>query len=415
MTTTNYNLGIVLEKNSNRIELKIDDSSVLINFILNSNFITNMNVTYVEIDFINDNSYTIINKFQVNPNINVWITALTGDKVKKIIDTYFNLYIFRNKLLISVCDELDETLNLTNVWHVNSTKKSIIGAIINIFRHKVINNYKFLYVFYDNNHKTHADLFKNYWTPLLTKITTNYVNIDMPVEKLFALSNLKGAKNNKILNTNNTAFLYFSDTLEIFFEIYSIVENPSLINTTDFIEDTRHYNYYTSYINTDYITILNYMKKYLSSFITNNNYDDFFYNYLRCYIITQSLTQSQNEKLSYLKYIYYRKNNPISIDYLKDNRITIYTILIEKALILAKEMIYRNITSTQLNENTLLSEERLFGHLLTDLMNNKDDKNYFMRNLFITTPIEHLYDVLNPINKVNKFKNIVSTVCININ
>ena len=96
MTTTNYNLGIVLEKNSNRIELKIDDSSVLINFILNSNFITNMNVTYVEIDFINDNSYTIINKFQVNPNINVWITALTGDKVKKIIDTYFNLYIFRN-------------------------------------------------------------------------------------------------------------------------------------------------------------------------------------------------------------------------------------------------------------------------------------------------------------------------------
>ena len=317
--------------------------------------------------------------------------------------------------MISVCDELDETLNLTNVWHVNSTKKSIIGAIINIFRHKVINNYKFLYVFYDNNHKTHADLFKNYWMPLLTKITTNYVNIDMPVEKLFALSNLKGAKNNKILNTNNTAFLYFSDTLEIFFEIYSIVENPSLINTTDFIEDTRHYNYYTSYINTDYITILNYMKKYLSSFITNNNYDDFFYNYLRCYIITQSLTQSQNEKLSYLKYIYYRKNNPISIDYLKDNRITIYTILIEKALILAKEMIYRNITSTQLNENTLLSEERLFGHLLTDLMNNKDDKNYFMRNLFITTPIEHLYDVLNPINKVNKFKNIVSTVCININ
>jgi hypothetical protein len=415
MTTINYNLGIVLEKNSNRIELKIDDSSVLINFILNSNFITNINVTYVEIDFINDNSHAIINKFQINPNVNVWITALTGDKVKKIIDTYFNLYIFRHKLLISVCDELDETLNLPNVWHVNSTKKSIIGAIINIFRHKVINNYKFLYVFYNNNHKTHADLFKNYWSSFLTNITTNYVNIDMPVEKLFALSNLKGAQNNKILNTNNTAFLYFSDTLEIFFEIYSIVENPALINTPDFIDNTRHYNYYTSYINTDYIAILDYMKKYLSSFITNNNYDEFFYNNLRCYIITQSLTQSQNEKLSYLKYIYYRKNTPISIDYLKDNRITIYTILIEKALILAKEIIYRNITSTQLNENTLYLEERLFGHLLTDLMNNKDDKNYFMRNLFITTPIEHLYDVLNPINKVNKFKDIISTVCININ
>ena len=364
---------------------------------------------------MNDSSYNIINKMQINPNINVWITALTGDKVKKIIDTYFIKNIFKKKLLISVCDELEETLNYTNVWHINSTKKSIIGAIINIFRFKVINNYKSLYVFYDNDHKSHADLFKKYWNSLLTNITTIYVNIDKSVEKLFTLSDLKNQKNNNIINTNNTAFLYFSNTMEIFFEIFSIVENPSLIYTPDYIDDKRHYNYYTSYINTDYITIIEYMKKYISSFIIDNNYDDFFYNYLRCYIITQSLTPSQNEKLNYIKYIYYRKNTPISTNFLKDNRITIYTILIEKALLLAKDMLYRNISSNQLYQNTLLIEERLYGHLLSELMNNNDDKNYFMRNLFITTPIEHLYDVLKPINKLYKLKNIISTVSININ
>jgi hypothetical protein len=416
MTTINYNLGIILEKNSNRLELKLDDSSILINFLLSSNFISNINISYLEIDFNKDNSYEIVNKFQNYANTNVWITALRGDKVKRIIDAYFSMYIFRRKLLISTCDELDETVSNQNVWHVNSTKKSIIGAIINIFRNKIINNYDYLYVFYNNSHASHIELFKNYWVNILTKVTTHYVNIDNPIEKINSITNLVNDKKNEILTPYNTAFLYFSDTLEIFFEIYSKVEDPSLINTFDFISEMRHYNYYTSYINTDYITILDYMKKYLSpSFIINDNYDEFFYNNLRCYVITQSLTQYQNEKLSYLKYIYYKKNTQISSDYLKNNRISIYTILIEKALILAKEFLYRNIKNTQIYQNTLLIEERLFGHLNSELINNDNDKNYFMRNLFITTPIEHLYDILNPINKFDKDKNIISTVSININ
>ena len=413
MTTINYNLGIILEKNSNRLELKVDDSSILINFLLSSNFINNISISYLEIDFNNFDSYDIVNQFQNYTNVNVWITALRGDKVQKIIDAYFKLYIFRRKLLISTCDELDETANLLNVWHINSTKNSIIGAIINIFRNKIINNYDYLYVFYNNNHTSHVDLFKNKWSTILTNVATHYVNIDNPNEKLDGIRNL----NDHIiqnLTPYNTAFLYFSDTFEIFFEIYSIVEDPLLINTPDFINEIRHYNYYTSYINTDYITILDYMKKYLSpSFVIDNNYDEFFYNNLRCYIITPSLTQLQNEKLSYLKYIYYKKNSKISSDYLKNNRISIYTILIEKALLLAKEFLYRNIKNTQLYENTLLIEERLFGHLSSELIDN--DKNYFMRNLFITTPIEHLYDILNPINKLNKTKNNISTVSININ
>ena len=413
MTTINYNLGIILEKNSNRLELKVDDSSILINFLLSSNFINNISITYLEIDFNNFDSYDIVNQFQNYCNVNVWITALRGDKVQKIIDAYFKLYVFRRKLLISTCDELDDTANLLNVWHINSTKNSIIGAIINIFRNKIINNYDYLYVFYNNNHKSHVDLFKNKWSSILTNVATHYVNIDNPNEKLNGIENL----NEHIiqnLTPYNTAFLYFSDTLEIYFEIYSIVEDPLLINTLDFINETRHYNYYTSYINTDYITILDYMKKYLSlSFVIDNNYDEFFYNNLRCYIITPSLTQLQNEKLSYLKYIYYKKNSQISSDYLKNNRISIYTILIERALLLAKEFLYRNIKNTQLYENTLLIEERLFGHLSSEIIDN--DKNYFMRNLFITTPIEHLYDILNPINKLNKSKNNISTVSININ
>lgn len=421
MTTINYNLGIILEKNSNRLELKVDDSSILINFLLSSNFINNISISYLEIDFNNFDSYDIVNQFQNYTNVNVWITALRGDKVQKIIDAYFKLYIFRRKLLISTCDELDETVNQVNVWHINSTKKSIIGAIINIFRNKIINDYEYLYVFYNNNHKSHVDLFKNKWSNISTDVATHYVNIDNPDEKLNGIANL----NDHIiqnLTPYNTAFLYFSDTLEIFFEIYSMVEDPSLINTYDFINHLRHYNYYTSYINTDYITILDYMKNYLitSSFIINYTglndeflFDEFFYNNLRCYVITPSLTQSQNEKLSYLKYIYYKKNSEISSDYLKNNRISIYTILIEKALLLAKEFLYRNIKNTQLYENTLLIEERLFGHLSSELIDN--DKNYFMRNLFITTPIEHLYDIICPINKINKTKNNISTVSININ
>ena len=140
MTTINYNLGIILEKNSNRLELKVDDSSILINFLLSSNFINNISISYLEIDFNNFDSYDIVNQFQNYTNVNVWITALRGDKVQKIIDAYFKLYIFRRKLLISTCDELDETVNQVNVWHINSTKKSIIGAIINIFRNKIIND-----------------------------------------------------------------------------------------------------------------------------------------------------------------------------------------------------------------------------------------------------------------------------------
>jgi hypothetical protein len=52
------------------------------------------------------------------------------------------------------------------------------------------------------------------------------------------------------------------------------------------------------YINTDYSAINEYMLKYLTpKFISNyGNYDEFFYNNLRCYIITQTLTPSQNEK-----------------------------------------------------------------------------------------------------------------------
>ena len=413
MTTINYNLGIILEKNSNRLELKVDDSSILINFLLSSNFINNINISYLEIDFNNYDSFDTVNQFQNYSNVNVWITALTGDKVQKIIDSYFKLKIFKRKLLISTCDELDETANQVNVWHINSTKKSIIGAIINIFRNKIINNYEYLYVFYNNNHKSHVDLFKNSWSNILTNVATHYINIDNPYEKLNGIANLNDHFISN-LTPDNTAFLYFSDTLEIFFEIYSIIEDPLLINTPDFINDIRHYNYYTSYINTDYITILDYMKKYLTpSFVIDNNYDEFFYNNLRCYVLTPSLTQLQNEKLSYLKYIYYKKNSQISIDYLKNNRISIYTILIEKALLLAKEFLYRNIKNTQLYENTLIIEERLFGHLSSELINN--DKNYFMRNLFITTPIEHLYDILNPINKLNKTKKNTSTVSININ
>lgn len=415
MTVINYNLGIILEKNSNRLELKLDDSSILINFLLSSNFINNINISYLEIDFNKDDSFEIQNKFQNNSNTNVWITALRGDKVKIIIDAYFSMRVFRRKLLISTCDELDETILIRNVWHVNSTKKSIIGAIINIFRNTIINNYEHLYVFYNNNHKSHADLFKNNWSNILTNVSTQYINIDNPIEKLNAITSLINNKNNNILTPFNTAFLYFSDTLEIFFEIYSKVEDPLLINTSDYISVMRHYNYYTSYINNDYITILDYMKKYLTPSFISDNYDDFFYNNLRCYIITQSLTQLQNEKLSYLKYIYYRKNTQITNDYLKNNRISIYTILIEKALILAKEFLYRNIKNTDFYENTLLIEERLFGHLNVELINDDNDKNHFMRNLLITTPIEHLYDVLNPINKLNKDKNIVSTVSININ
>ena len=131
------------------------------------------------------------------------------------------------------------------------------------------------------------------------------------------------------LTTDNTAFLYLSDTLEIFFQIYAVVENSKLINTPDFINYPRHYNYYDTYINTDYSTIISYMEKYITpKFISNNgNYDQFFNNNLRCYIITQTLTPAQNEKLNYLKYIYYIKSD-INIDYLKNNRMTIYTILI---------------------------------------------------------------------------------------
>jgi hypothetical protein len=415
MTTQIYKLGVIVEKNSNRIEIKRDDVEILMNFLLNSNFISNINISYVEIDFNADSLQDICNKLESKHDTNVWITCLQGYKVKKVISAYFYNIIFKSKILISVCDELDETIINQNVMHVNSTQKSIMGAIITLFKTKIIDVYDYLYVFYDNNHMSNYYLFQKYWTSLNTNIIIKYINIDNFIEKSNAIFAIKNDINSKILSSYNTAFLYLSDTLEIFFEIYSIVEDNSLINTSQFINNIRHYNYYDAYINTDYITILEYMKKYLSPkfILTNGNYDEFFYNNLRCSIITQSITPSQNEKLNYLKYIYYIKSD-VSSDYLKKNRISIYTIFMEKALIIAKEILYRNINNITLYNNSLYLEGRIYGNLLSELTGNKNDANFFMRNTFITNPIENLYDIYNKINKLEKIKDIISTVSFNM-
>jgi hypothetical protein len=415
MTTQIYKLGVIVEKNSNRIEIKRDDAEIVMNFLLNSNFINNISVSYVEIDFNTDSLQDICNKLETKYDTNLWITCIGGIKVKKIINAYFYNIIFRNKILISVCDELDETIINPNVMHINSTQKSIMGAIITILKNKIINVYDYLYVFYDNNHLNNYYLFQKYWAQLNTNVNIKYINIDNFVEKSNTIFNINRDINSQILSPYNTAFLYLSDTLEIFFEIYSIVEDSSLINTSDFINNFRHFNYYDAYINTDYSTILEYMKKYLTPkfILTNGNYNDFFYNNLRCYIIAQSITPLQNEKLNYLKYIYYIKSD-VSQDYLKNNRISIYTILIEKALILAKEMLYRNINNITLYNNTLYFEGRIYGHLLSELTGNKNDSNFFMRNIFITNPIENLYDIFGNINKLEKNKSIISTVNFNM-
>ena len=86
----------------------------------------------------------------------------------------------------------------------------------------------------------------------------------------------------------------------------------------------------------------------------------------------------------------------------------------EKALIIAKELLYRNINNISLYNNSLYVEGRIYGNLLSELTGNKNDANFFMRNTFITNPIENLYDIYNKINKLQKIKDIISTVSYNM-
>jgi len=198
------------------------------------------------------------------------------------------------------------------------------------------------------------------------------------------------------LTVDNTMFIYLQNTYDVYFQIFSIVENPIQLGDPAVQLNPRHYLWYESYINMGYLDCKAVMKKYLvPKFISINatdaEYSNFFRTKLRAYVPAQALTKFQNDRLNYLNYVYYVRT-PVSETFLALHRITIYTALIEKAITLAKEILYRDLPSlSQFYQNSIYTDGRTFGPINFDLTGYAGDDSYFNQITVVTYPLGDLY------------------------
>ena len=398
-----YNLGIIVDKVGTRLETKLSEINYVGKFFLNVNFIKNINLTYVEIDFVLDTDAQISSKLS-SDTINCWITAVENPKVYRLWQSFFknspvNGY---EKLLISVCDDLEELLLERNILHINNISYALIAQLEKIIWNRISvfedQSYTTIYIVYQNNYQNFAFILKNLFEAddIQDQKTYNLVNSDILVEYSQFISNLQRDKQSGKLTYDNTLFIYLQDTYNVYFEVFNVVEDPILLADPLIQSNYRHYLWYQSYINTGYIECYNLMKQYLvPKFIpidaTTNQYSSFFKNKLRAYVPAQCLTKYQNDRYDYLNYVYYVRN-PVSEEFLRQHRITIYTALLEKAITLAKEILYRDLPSLdQFYESSIYTDGRVFGPLNFDLTGYNVDSGYFNQTIFISYPLSDLY------------------------
>ncbi len=410
-TNKRYNLGYILDAEGTRMETRSDNINHLVQYLLQTNFYVNIDVVYVSINFSTETNQQINAKLS-NDTVTIWITAVEDTKVLRLWNSFFKYMPTlndtspyypenQNKFLISVVDELQPLKDYFNILHINNIRDIIINQYANIIYDKISRfqgiSYKTVYIFYDNEHVDHHTLFLSLITALDTQNYKTFIscNVDNYIEFSQIISKIQNDTLSNSITSDNTLFVYFMNSLDVYFQVYAIVEDPISIAGIEVSSDVRHFPYYQSYTTTNFIEISRLMQQYLvPKFIDNPNpvnISTFFKNYLRCFIIGPALTKYQGNKFNYLNYTFYVKS-PIDAQFLGDHRITIYSILVEKAIKIAANLLYRNITNLDLLFNgSLYLDGKSFGIINEELTNNNLDYSYFNRLIYLTYNLKDIY------------------------
>ena len=421
MSNKRYSLGYILDSEGNRLETKPDDVNHLVKFLLESNFITNIDIQYVTINFSLETNQQIYNKLS-SDTVYIWVTAVEDTKVLRLWKSFFKYQyvsdelqtepIFPeniNKYLISVVDEQSILKEYVNILHINNISDIIINQYTNLIWNKISlfedQSYATVYIFYDNEHTFHKDQFSLIITELdiQNQKTFIYCNVNNFVEFSQIITKIQTDTYSQKITTNNTLFVYFMNKLDVYFQVYSIVEDPISIADISVSSNVRHYLYYQSYALTNFIDISQLMIQYLvPKFIDNPtvaNLSFFFKEYLRCFMIGPSLTKYQADRYNYLNYTYYVRT-PVDINFLKQHRITIYSVMLEKALKIAKNILYRNCNNLDfLYNSSLYLDGKTYGLINREITNNNIDFSYFNRLIYVTYSLKDLYYITDPVVK----------------
>jgi len=410
-TNKRYNLGYILDAEGTRMETRIDNINHLVQYLLRTNFFVNIDVVYVSINFTTETNQQINTKLS-NNNITIWITAVEDSKILRLWNSFFKYMPTlndtspyypenQNKFLISVVDELQTLKDYFNILHINNIRDIIINQYANIIYDKISTyqdiSYKTVYIFYDNQHVEHQTLFQSLITALDTQNYKTFIscNVDNYVEFSQIISKIQNDTLSDSITSNNTLFVYFMNSMNVYFQVYAIVEDPVSVADIAVSSNVRHFSYYQSYTTTNFIEISRLMQQYLvPKFIDNPtpvSISTFFKNYLRCFLIGPALTKYQANKFNYLNYTFYVKS-PIDAQFLGDHRITIYSIMVEKAIKIAANLLYRNITNLDLLFNgSLYLDGKSFGIINEELTNNNLDYSYFNRLIYLTYNLKDIY------------------------
>jgi hypothetical protein len=398
-----YYLGILYNKNDKRIE---NNSRVklVMDYLQQSNSLNSIILTYFDIsenfDFILHTNY-----------IKVWISA--NNDITQLIDLYFGNN--PQTILIAICDDKFTQKDYTNIIHVNNSDIGQMLQLLNIV-FAYINKYDEdaaitnLYVFFDNDNISYEKYFRlneNKYNNNFLPIT--YCNTDNAIEYGSIISQISMHISEGIITNINTLFIYLTRDFSVFFKIYTTVENPlSIQSDVNLTSRVRHICSANSYLNSGYIAIYNLMKEYLlpkePDFLDNfckteSELNIFFNKSLRMTVFAPILSRYEIDKYNYLNYVLYIKN-PVSSIFLENNRITIYTILLEKALKLGSWLLYRNISDlNSLRTKGILIDGKLFGPPNYIITKNNIDDYWYNRIPYYTFEPNILYYITDFVNK----------------
>lgn len=403
---SSYNLGFIVDKNGKRLETNMSDIDYIVQFYLSNNFITNITPIYVEVDFSNESASEINTKLNNYSDIKVWITAVENEKLIQLNNAYFVLTANRNILLVSVCDEESSLFTQRNILHIGALREKFAVQSEKLIYNRMLNepSYRTVYIFYDDAHSVHKDLFESQFNKdnsTYSLFTPIYTNINNFGEYSQTVAKLLNDVSSGTLTVDNTLFVYFTQSFETFFTVFNVVEDPILLGDLDVQSNIRHYNYFSSYLNSGYLNILALMKQNLVPKFINDSTDVFefelfFTNKLRCSVMGQLLTRQQSQKYSYLNYVYYVRT-PVDNDFLENHRITIYTSLIENAITLSKEILYREFPSLdQFYSSSIFTNGRMFGPFNFDIIGSQADLGYFNQIPMISYDLSNLYYIKVP-------------------
>jgi hypothetical protein len=403
-----YYVGILYINNDTRIENNIR-VKIIADYFKQSNSLNSVKLIYFDCT----NNYDFI----YYTYIKIWITAFTD------ITPLINVFFIENpdNILISICDDKYIYKDYPNIIHLNNSDiGQMLQLLSTIFTYITANEggtFTNMYVFYDDNNISYQNYFRlNADIYNSDRIPITYCNIDSVEYDTTILQITMDISEGTITNIN-TLFVYLTKDFSTYFKVYSIVENPlSIKSDTNLLSTVRHICATNSYINSSYYDIYNLMKEYI---IPNNFCSDegelntFFNTSLRMSIFAPVLSRFEIERYNYINYVFYIKN-PVSASFLQYNRITIFSIMIEKALKMAAWLYYRNIPMlSTLSTKGILIDGKLFGPPNFNFTKNPIDNYWYNRLVYYTFEPKTMYYITKiDITRNNK---VVNNTNINTN